>query len=64
MFESQPALSGIAGLAFSQTGLIQIIFSSLVEVLGESRFYECASLSSVTFESGSRLSRIESWTFI
>jgi hypothetical protein len=36
---------------------------SSVEVLGESCFSVCESLSSVTFESGSILSRIEKWAF-
>jgi hypothetical protein len=34
-----------------------------VEVLGEECFYECRSLSSITFESGSRLSGIEARAF-
>jgi hypothetical protein len=50
-------------LAFSQTGLFEIILPSFVAVLGEKFFYYCKSLSSVTFESGSRLSRIEGWAF-
>jgi hypothetical protein len=45
--------------AFSQTGLIEIIILSSVEVLGEKYFSQCTSFSPVTFESGSRLSRIE-----
>jgi hypothetical protein len=43
--------------------LIEIIIPSSVEVLGEKCFYECRSLSLVTFESGSRLSRIEKLAF-
>jgi hypothetical protein len=40
-----------------------MILPSSVEVLGERCFSHCGSLSSITFESGSRLSRIEKWTF-
>jgi hypothetical protein len=44
---------------FRHTGLIQIIFPSSIEVLGETCFHDCRALSSVRFESRSRLSRIE-----
>jgi hypothetical protein len=36
-----------------------MIVPLFVEVLGECCFYECRLLSSITFESGSRLKRIE-----
>jgi hypothetical protein len=36
---------------------------SSVEMLGECCFVRCGSLTSLTFESGSRLSRIESSAF-
>jgi hypothetical protein len=45
--------------AFFRTGLIKIILPVSVEVLAVNCFGECRSLSSITFESGSRLSRIE-----
>jgi hypothetical protein len=44
-------------------GLIEIIIPASVEVLGECCFAECGSLSLVTFESESRLSRIEELAF-
>jgi hypothetical protein len=56
-------LSRIEKQAFSQTGLIEIILPSSIEVLDEGCFSNCRSLSSVTFESGSRLSRIEKKAF-
>jgi hypothetical protein len=51
-------------MAFSQTGLIEIILPASIEVLGEKCFSECRSLSSITFESGSRLSRIGKMAFL
>jgi hypothetical protein len=39
--------------------LVEIVIPSSVEMLGERCFSGCRSLSSITFESGSRLSRIE-----
>jgi hypothetical protein len=56
-------LSQIEKEAFSGAGLVEIILSASVEVLGEGCFARSRSLSSVTFESGSRLSRIEEWLF-
>jgi hypothetical protein len=44
-------------------GFVEIIRPSSVEVLSERCFSECKSLSSVTFESGSKLSRIEKNAF-
>jgi hypothetical protein len=49
--------------AFFQTGLIEIILPSSVEVLGFGCFSSCGSLSSVIFESWSRLSRIGKCAF-
>jgi hypothetical protein len=46
------------------TGLVEIIIPQSVEVLGEGCFADCSSLSSVIFEIGSRLSRIENEVFI
>jgi hypothetical protein len=43
--------------------LVEIILPASVEVLSEMCFFGCGSLSSITFESGSRLSRIESRAF-
>jgi hypothetical protein len=48
-------LSRIESEAFSGTVLIEIILPASVEILGEDCFSKCGSLSSVTFESGSRL---------
>jgi hypothetical protein len=45
--------------ALSGTGLVEIIPPASIEVLGERWFYECRSLSSITFEFGSILWRIE-----
>jgi predicted DsbA family dithiol-disulfide isomerase len=39
--------------------LIKIEIPSSVEIICENCFLQCKSLKSVTFESGSRLSRIE-----
>jgi hypothetical protein len=39
------------------------LIPSTVVVLGKESFYECKSLESVTFESGSRLERIEESAF-
>jgi hypothetical protein len=52
-------LSRIERLAFKKTALVEIILPSSVEVLGKGCFSECGSLSSVRFESGSRLLGIE-----
>jgi hypothetical protein len=43
--------------------LVEIILPSSIEILGERCFAECRSLSSVTFESGSRLLRIGGGAF-
>jgi hypothetical protein len=56
-------LSRIENAAFRLTGLVEIIVPSSVEILGERCFSLCKSLSSVAFESGSRLSRIEKEAF-
>jgi hypothetical protein len=52
-------LSRIKGEAFPRTHLVEIVIPASVEILGESGLAGCQSLSSVTFESGSRLSEIE-----
>jgi hypothetical protein len=52
-------MSGIEKWAFEGTALIEIIIPSLVELLAKICFSEWRSLSSVTFESSSRLSRFE-----
>jgi hypothetical protein len=56
-------LPRIDAMAFSGTGLIELILPASVEVLGDGCFSECKSLSSIIFESGSKLSRIEKWAF-
>jgi hypothetical protein len=43
--------------------LIEIVIPSSVEMLCENCFLRCGSLTSVIFEPGSRLSRIEKATF-
>jgi hypothetical protein len=43
--------------------LVEIILPASVEILGELCFSECRSLSSVTCETGSRLSGIAEWAF-
>jgi hypothetical protein len=58
-FESESRLSRIEKKAFSGSHLIEIVIPASVEFLGESCFSFCGSLSSVTFESGSRLVGIE-----
>jgi hypothetical protein len=40
-----------------------MIIPASIELLGEECFANCQSLSSITFESGSRLSRIEKMVF-
>jgi hypothetical protein len=61
IFESVSRLSRIEKRGFIGTGLVEIILPSSVEFLSVLCFLGCGSLSSVTFESGSRLSRIEKW---
>jgi hypothetical protein len=51
-------LSRIEVRAFSQAGLVEIILSASIEVLGEGCFSKCKSCSSVTFEQKSRLRRV------
>jgi hypothetical protein len=51
----------IASSAFNEMGLVEIVIPSSVEVVGEECFSQCGSLCSVTFQSGPRLSRIETW---
>jgi hypothetical protein len=57
-------LSRIEREAFFVTGLVLIVIPASVEMLSESCFYWCELLSSVTFESGSRLPPIEKEAFI
>jgi hypothetical protein len=68
IFESGSRLERIEAYAFSsnscaQSGLRSIVIPSSLVVLGESSFYGCWNLESVSFESGSRLERIEEGTF-
>jgi hypothetical protein len=53
----------IESSAFSYSSLQSILIPSSVEILGSSCFSQCRSLSSITFESNSRLIRIESEAF-
>jgi hypothetical protein len=48
-------LSRMEGWAFNETGLVETILPSSVDVLGQWCFAGCRSLSSVTFELGSKL---------
>jgi hypothetical protein len=52
-------LSLIEKQACIGTGFVEIIVPSSVEILGKECFSMCLSLSSVKFESGSRLMRSE-----
>jgi hypothetical protein len=45
------------------TRLIEIVIPASIEILGENCFVGCGSLTSLTVESGSRLSRIEKQAF-
>jgi hypothetical protein len=56
-------LERIEESAFKRSGLKSILIPSSVVVLGKESFCECESLASVTFESGSRLERIEECGF-
>jgi hypothetical protein len=49
--------------AFNLTGLVEIIIPSSIEIFNEECFFQCGFLFFVTFESGSRLSRIEKEAF-
>jgi hypothetical protein len=57
--QTRPRSSCIEKDVFFGTGLVEIILPLSRDLLGEGCFYECKSLSSVTLESGSKLSRIE-----
>jgi hypothetical protein len=50
-------------MVFNGTGLIDLVIPASVKILGEECFAECKFLSSVRFEPGSRLSRIERGVF-
>jgi hypothetical protein len=63
MFESDSRLIGIESSAFSFSSLRSIEIPRNIEILGSSCFSWCQSLSSISFESNSRLNRIESKTF-
>jgi hypothetical protein len=52
-------LSQIEMQGFAETRLIEIVIPALVEGVGENCFLRCGSLTSLTFELGSRLSPIE-----
>jgi hypothetical protein len=56
-------LSRIEKFALRANGLIEIAIPSSVEILCDGCFLGCVSLTSVRFESWSRLSRIESQVF-
>jgi hypothetical protein len=49
--------------AFSESSLESIMIPCSVQILGSSCFAWCHSLSSITFESNSQLTRSESWAF-
>jgi hypothetical protein len=63
LFESWSRLLRLENCVFRETGLVEIILPSSVEVLAEGCFSFCPLLTSVFFESGSRLSRIETSAF-
>jgi hypothetical protein len=56
-------LAQIDSNAFSESSLQSIVIPSSVEILGSSCFSRCQSLSSISFESNSRLTRIDSTAF-
>jgi hypothetical protein len=62
-FESGSRLSRIAEEVFCETGLIEIIIPASVEVIGVKCFAECRSLSSITYEAGSRFGEVDSTAF-
>ncbi|MDR2412523.1 MAG: leucine-rich repeat domain-containing protein [Holosporales bacterium] len=62
-FEYPSQLEKLEEHAFQRTSLKSIVFPASVVVLEAFSFSCCDSLSSVIFESGSSLSRIEGWTF-
>jgi hypothetical protein len=56
-------LTRIESRAFYDSSLQSILIPSNVEILGSKCFSNCKSLSSITFESNSRLTQIESEAF-
>jgi hypothetical protein len=62
-FTSGSKLSRIEALAFSDTGLVEIIVPASVEVLGDKCFFGCSLLSSVTFASRSKLHEVGRYAF-
>ncbi len=51
------------GYAFSGSGLASITIPASVETLGSCTFYNCASLTTVNFEDGSKLATLPPMTF-
>jgi hypothetical protein len=64
IFESRSRLSRIESNAFSETGLIEIIIPSSVEVIGDECFRGCLQLQSIIFERGSRLREVGQNVFL
>jgi hypothetical protein len=63
VIENLSQLEGIERETFQETDLKFIAISKSVEFIGANCFSWCGSLSSISFESGSRLSRIEESAF-
>jgi hypothetical protein len=59
VIEKESQLDRIGSKAFEQTGITFLSIPNSVVFLGARCFSKCRSLSSVTFESGSRLSGIQ-----
>jgi hypothetical protein len=60
---AQTGIQGSPTIDLSCGSCRSIVIPSSVVVLGKSRFSGCKLLESVTFESGSRLERIEEYAF-
>jgi hypothetical protein len=58
-FESWSSLQRIEKWTFKGSGLVEIILPASIGFLGEGCFFDCKYLSSVRFQSGSRLQGIE-----
>jgi hypothetical protein len=58
-FESMSRLSRIGKQAFAETGLIEIVIPSSVDLIGADCFVECRLLSSITYEAGSRFGEVD-----
>jgi hypothetical protein len=63
VFGKDTRLQRIEKEAFFCAHLRRICIPSSVEVIGEGGFFNCAELSDVTFEPGSKLQKMEAWTF-